>query len=170
MTAHPLVAELRTLRHILGVRATDIADATGLNLASISHWECGRYVPRLEKFVPYAAAIGFDVVLQPTDETATADQRAALLGLTAAEVDALLTAARSWAALASDEAEEPADGPDPQLLAALDRLAPDADTYDPAYPLDACQPGDPTRPTVAPYSRRRDDTTTVHLPAHDITA
>lgn len=148
MTAHPLVAELRTLRHILGVRATDIADATGLNLASISHWECGRYVPRLEKFVPYAAAIGFDVVLQPTDETAAADQRAALLNLTAAEVDALLTAARSWAALASDEAEQPADEPDPYLLAALDRLTPDDDTYPADYDLALAQPGDPATPTT----------------------
>ena len=139
MTTHPLVAELRTLRHVLGVRATDIAAATGISLTSISYWECGRYVPRLEKFVPYAAAIGFDVSLTPAGETAA---RLPLLTLTDAEIQALADSARAWLDL----------GDEPTLRAALTKLRPDT------------TPGRPHR-DEPPLTR---DVETVHLPAADI--
>ncbi|GHJ11190.1 hypothetical protein TPA0907_55570 [Micromonospora humidisoli] len=139
----PLVAELRTLRTMLGVRATDIADATGLNLATLSLWECGRNLPRVEKLRAYAKAIGFDLVLLPTEETTTADVRAALLALTPAEIRALADSARAWLQL----------GDEPTLRSALGKLTAadpdlDADTYPADYDLAHCQPADPTTPTA----------------------
>lgn len=158
-TPDPLIAELRTLRHMLGIRAADIAARTGINLASISNWECGRTLPRLETLRPYARAIGFELTLTPTEETT---DRLPLLDLTADEIRALAVNAAGWLQL----------GDDPTLRSALTKLgggdALDADDYPPDYDLDLCQPADTTLPPVAPYGHRRDDVTTVHLPAHDI--
>ncbi|WP_194821280.1 helix-turn-helix domain-containing protein [Micromonospora sp. S-DT3-3-22] len=144
----PLIAELRTLRTILGVRATDVADATGLNLATLSLWECGHNLPRVEKLRAYAGALGFALTLVPTEEAAAADTRAALLALTPAEIRALADSARAWLQL----------GDEPILRSALGKL-----TAAEPEPIDTI-PGRPHR-DEPPLDRPVVD---VHLPAHDI--
>ncbi|MFF0823032.1 helix-turn-helix domain-containing protein [Micromonospora haikouensis] len=128
---------LRAHRLARGLTQADVMTHTRTGKAQMYSAENAAQDVTTGTLIDIAAAVGLHVAL-------AGDHHLPLLDLTAAEVQALIVAASSWAALATDEAEKPADGPDPQLLAALDRLTPDADTYDPAYPLDACRPADTT--------------------------
>jgi transcriptional regulator with XRE-family HTH domain len=71
-TPDPLLAELRTLRVMLGIRHEDIARRAHVNESSVSYWECGHRSPHLDKLRPYAAAVGFDLALVPLEPDSTA--------------------------------------------------------------------------------------------------
>lgn len=134
----PLITDLRTLRHMLGIRATDIAQQAGITTTAISQLENGHSNPGLHTLRAYAAAIGYDLHLV---SAATGDAHLTpLLDLTADEVQALINAADHHADEWASDAEAsslPADQPDPHLIAALDKLRPATDQPTPKEPTDA---------------------------------
>jgi transcriptional regulator with XRE-family HTH domain len=73
-TPDPLLAELRTLRLMLGIRHEDIARQAHVNESSVSYWECGHRSPHLDKLRAYAAAVGFDLALVALDADSDAGE------------------------------------------------------------------------------------------------
>lgn len=64
----PIIAELKLLRMLNGVRAVDVVAAEGMSLAALSHWENGHKTPHLHNLRAYARAVGYDLALVPLEE------------------------------------------------------------------------------------------------------
>lgn len=65
MTHKNLCEELRDARKSLGIAQQKIADLTGVAQVQVCHWENLQRRPRLDLFVAWAAALGYEVVLLP---------------------------------------------------------------------------------------------------------
>ncbi|MFG1776632.1 hypothetical protein ACGFIG_09405 [Micromonospora sp. NPDC049048] len=147
--ARQLCNRLALQRLVLGLTQRDLAAHLGDQQGNVQVLETAKRRPLLPTFISYAWALGLDVAL-------VAEHHLPLLDLTADEIRAIAVNLRGWLQL----------GDDPLIRSALTKLGAtdvaaddlDADTWPADYPLDHCQPGDPTARPV----------TTVHLPAADI--
>lgn len=66
---HPLVAQLRLLRHEQGISRACFSERLGWGAWALNHWEVGRHTPKLPALVDWAQALGYDVVLVPRTNT-----------------------------------------------------------------------------------------------------
>ncbi|WP_304452852.1 helix-turn-helix transcriptional regulator [Nocardiopsis sp. YSL2] len=70
---HPLITQLKAARTAMGLSVAKLAARGGYSEQTIRSWESGKSAPNLDNLDDYAAAVGLDVVLQPTAHTTTED-------------------------------------------------------------------------------------------------
>lgn len=63
-----LIDDLKLRRHILGWSVNDVAERCGIDVASLSQWEHGGVVPRLDATQRWAAALGLHFALVPAEK------------------------------------------------------------------------------------------------------
>lgn len=68
-TPHPVVTRLQRLREAAGYTRPAFAEKHGIPLTTIEKWEWGLVTPSLDLISGYAAALGYDLILAPREET-----------------------------------------------------------------------------------------------------
>lgn len=60
---------IRWAREQAGLSQTDLGELMNISRVQINRWECGVYCPTADSFIEAIQACGFDVVLQPKEES-----------------------------------------------------------------------------------------------------
>ena len=65
---NPIVVGLRDARRQQGLTQEELAARSGYGVTSLSFWERGLRQPGLQSLTDWAATLGLELSLQPTDE------------------------------------------------------------------------------------------------------